>query len=163
VSPLKEEHLESILRRLDFLRTELQDIAKFRTMTQREYASDRDRRRSLERLVENVINAATDVAKIVLAARDLPIPESYRQSVEQMGVIGVLEPTLAGTVAEFTRLRHVLAHQYLDIRWQSLRNFIREAPPAMEEFLAAMEQFVSHARRELGASHGTQTGDTKPC
>lgn len=158
MSPLKEEHLESIIRRLDFLRTEVQDIPKFGAMTQREYMSDRDRRRNLERLVENVVNATTDIAKIILAARDLPIPESYRQSVEQLGVIGVLEPTLAGTVAEFTRLRNVLAHQYLDIRWQSLRNFIRDAPPAMEGFVAAIEQFVSDARRELAsASPGTET------
>lgn len=154
MSPLKQEHLESILRRLDFLSTEVQDIPKFRTMTQHEYVTDRDRRRNLERLVENVVNATTDMAKIVLAARDLPIPESYRQSVEQLGVIGVLEPTVAGTVAEFTRLRNVLAHQYLDIRWQSLRKFIREAPPALEEFLAAMGQFVSRARQELTGSFG---------
>lgn len=154
MSLLKREHLESILRRLDFLRTEVQDIPKFRTMTQREYVTDRDRRRNLERLVENVVNATADMAKIVLAARDLPIPESYRQSVEQLGVIGVLEPTVAGTVAEFTRLRNVLAHQYLDIRWQSLRKFIREAPPALEEFLAGMGQFVSRARQELTGSSG---------
>lgn len=47
VSPLKEEHLESILRRLDFLRTEVQDIAKFRTMTQRAAGILRSRRRVL--------------------------------------------------------------------------------------------------------------------
>jgi len=158
VSPLRDEHLESIIRRLDFLRTEVQDIPKFRMMAEREYVSDRDCRRNLERLVENVVNATTDIAKIVLAARDLPIPESYRQSVEQLGVIGVLEPTLAGTIAEFTRLRNVLAHQYLDIRWQSLRDFIREAPAVMGEFLAAMEQFVSQARRELDAGSGGERG-----
>ncbi len=151
MSPLKPEHLESIIRRLDLLRTEVQDLAKFRAMTQAEYVGKRDRRRNLERLVENVVNATTDVAKIVLAARDVPIPESYRQSVEQLGAIGVLEPTLAGMVAEFTRLRTVLAHQYLDIRWESLRNFIREAPAVMGGFLAAMEQFVADARREVAS------------
>lgn len=145
------EHLESLIRRLDFLRLETQDLPKFQAMTQQEYMNNRDRRRNLERLIENVVNASTDIAKIILAARDLPVPDSYRQALLQLGTAGIVEPDLAEKIAEMTRLRNVLAHQYLDIRWQSVRNFIREAPPVMERFLDRLEEFVASARHVLAS------------
>lgn len=136
------EQAESIMRRLDFLRIEAGDIARFVGMTQAEYNIDRDRRRSLERLVENIINACTDVAKTVLSSQDLPIPDTYRDAILQLGMSGVLEPTLAEEIAEMTRLRNVLAHQYLDIRWSVLRDFINEAPEAIQGFIKSIECFL---------------------
>lgn len=59
---LSPEQAESIMRRLDFLRVEIGDVAGFRGMTQDEYTENRDRRRSLERLAENVVNSTIDIA-----------------------------------------------------------------------------------------------------
>lgn len=143
---LSPEQVETVVRRLDFLRLEVQDIPRFESMTQAEYTVDRDRRRSLERLVENVVNAAADIAKVVLAAGDFPLPDTYRDAMLQLGIAGVLPPDLAGKLAEMTRLRNVLAHQYLDIRWASLQSFIREAPGTFRVFIDQVERLLEESQ-----------------
>lgn len=142
MSPLSPEQVESIVRRLDFMRTELQDVPKFSGMTQEDYLTDRDRRRSLERLAENVLNASIDIAKILLAAGDYPIPDTYRDALLQLGATGVLSRDLAEQVAELARLRNILAHQYLDIRWNSLKDFINAAPLVLRGFISRVERLV---------------------
>ena len=139
---LSAEQVDSIKRRLDFLSVEVGDIAKFRDMTQAEYLRDRDRRRSLERLAENVVNATLDIAKILLSAKDLPVPDTYRDIILELGAAGVLDSTLAQRLAETVRLRNILAHQYLDIRWGGLRDFIDKAPDIMNAFSATVERVL---------------------
>lgn len=143
---LSPEQLESIMRRLDFLRIEVGDIPRFSSMTQADYTLDRDRRRSLERLVENIVNANTDIAKIALSTQGLPVPDTYRDSMLQMGVAGLIEQELAERLAEMVRLRNILAHQYLDIRWEALRGFIRDGPAILQQFISAIEHLVGGNR-----------------
>lgn len=140
---LTPEQFESIQRRLDFLRVEAGDIPRFATMTQAEYVTNRDRRRSLERMVENILNAATDISKVVLTAMDLPAPDSYRQTMLQLGMSGLLPSATAAKLAEMTRLRNILAHEYLDIRWASLRAFLQEAPSVVNEFIQIIEHLLT--------------------
>lgn len=139
---LSSEQREIIVRRLDFLRLEVSDIPCFVGMTQAEYLENRDRRRSLERLAENVVNCSIDVAKILLSSRDLPIPDTYRDVVLQMGIAGFVDTAVAERLAEMTRLRNILAHQYLDIRWAGLCSFIEDAPMVMKEFTQSLERLL---------------------
>lgn len=149
---LSPEQVESIMRRLDFLRVEVGDIANFHGMTQAEYIENRDRRRSLERLAENVVNAVVDIAKIVLSSADLPVPDTYRDVVLQLGTAGILDACLAQKLAEMVRLRNVLAHQYLDIRWAGLQSFTNEAPVTVRQFGLDMDRLleVSRGRHSQG-------------
>ncbi|MBE3582723.1 MAG: DUF86 domain-containing protein [Limnochordaceae bacterium] len=140
---LTPEQFETIQRRLDILRVEAGDIPRFATMTQAEYVTNRDRRGSLERMVENILNAATDISKVVLTAMDLPAPDSYRQTMLQLGMSGLLPSATAAKLAEMTRLRNILAHEYLDIRWESLRAFLQEAPSVVNEFIQIIEHLLT--------------------
>lgn len=137
---LSPEMVEGILRRLDFLRVEAGDIAAFQEMTQSEYAENRDRRRSLERLAENVANAVADIAKILLTGSELPAPNTYRDIVLALATIGILDEPLAQKLGDMVRLRNIVAHDYLDIRWSSLRRFLDQAPAAIREFLACIDR-----------------------
>lgn len=140
VLTLKPEQIEGILRRLEFLRVESGDITSFTSMTQAEYAEDRNRRRNLERLAENIANSVVDITKIVLESSNLPAPSTYREIVLCLPALGVLDETLTQRLANMVRLRNIVAHEYLDIRWASLRRFIDEAPAAVKEFRASIER-----------------------
>jgi len=139
MSPLNGLQQESIMRRLEFIRAEMADLAQFQGMGQEDYHTDRNRRRNLERLAENTVNAALDVAKVVLAGESLPVPETYREVMLQLGQIGFLGNDLAAKMAEFARLRNVLAHQYLEIRWEMLSRFISEGEAMLKRFVEAAE------------------------
>ena len=105
-----------------------------------------NRRRSLERLAENVANSIVDIAKIVLESSELPAPNTYRDVVLTLPTLGVIDGPLAQRLGNMVRLR-IVAHEYLDIRWASLRRFIDDAPATVSEFTASIERLPGLASR----------------
>ncbi|MGQ9533282.1 MAG: type VII toxin-antitoxin system HepT family RNase toxin [Desulfotomaculales bacterium] len=140
--PLTPPQKESVIRRLAFMQVELADLEGYENLTYEVYLTDRHKRRDVERLVENLANAAIDIAKIVLAGEGLEIPTTYRELFGQLARYGLVSPALAGWLGEFSRLRNVLAHQYPDIKWERLKRAIDEGPAALKDFMAVMEGLV---------------------
>jgi len=137
VTPLKKDQKEDIVRRLDFIRIQMSDLRDMGTVTRERFAVDRGLQRNVERLAENVANAAIDVAKVLLAGEDIEMPNSYREIVLRLADLGILDPRLAAKVAEYAALRNILAHQYLDLRWERIRDFLETAGAIIPDFLSA--------------------------
>jgi len=135
---LKNDQKEDISRRIDFIETQLGDLKQFQTLDWQLYREDRDVQRNIERLVENVANAAIDIAKIVIAGEDVEMPNSYRDIILKLADIKVLDAGLAAEIAENAGLRNILAHQYLDIRWDRIKKFIQKAPQIFPKFIQSL-------------------------
>ncbi|MBU8914028.1 MAG: DUF86 domain-containing protein [Spirochaetales bacterium] len=131
-----------LLRSLDFLDEELADIGEFQDAGKQEYVRDRSFRRNLERWVENLVNATIDIAKTILASKRGRMPRTYRETVEALGAVDAFDPKVCDELAEFTRLRNMLAHEYLDLRFSRIRAFIDEAPALYESFMKSARDFV---------------------
>ena len=138
MTPLKKDQKEDIARRLDFIRVQISDLGKFMTLTWDIFARDRDLQRNVERLAENVANASIDIAKVLLVGEDVEMPNSYREIVLRLADLAVIDRDLAGKIAEYAALRNILAHQYLDFRWEKIRDFLDTAPANVPAFLAAV-------------------------
>jgi len=138
LTPLKKDQKEDIARRLDFIRVQISDLGKFMTLTWDIFARDRDLQRNVERLAENVANASIDIAKVLLVGEDVEMPNSYREIVLRLADLAVIDRDLAGKIAEYAALRNILAHQYLDFRWEKIRDFLDTAPANVPAFLAAV-------------------------
>jgi len=146
-----------LLRSLDFLEEELADIGEFqdagkqeyvrdrsfrRNAGKQEYVRDRSFRRNVERWVENLVNATIDIAKTVLASKRGRMPRTYRETVEALGAVDAFDPKVCDELAEFTRLRNMLAHEYLDLRFSRIRAFIDEAPALYESFMKSARDYM---------------------
>jgi uncharacterized protein YutE (UPF0331/DUF86 family) len=141
--PLGKEEQARLARIVEFLRTELADLHAFSSLRYAEYEADRHRRRSLERCIENIVNASLDIAKILLVGEGLPIPATYKEYFLQLSAIGdFLEESAAEDLARWTRLRNILAHEYLDIRWQRIREFLDSGWQSYETLLNATETYL---------------------
>ena len=118
-----------LVRIVDFLEDELADAAEFAALDLERYSTDRTFRRSVERWVENLVNASIDAAKIVLASERRPVPQTYRETLEQLGTVeGFRElGELPGRLAENTRVRNMLAHEYLDLRYTQVHEVVAGA------------------------------------
>lgn len=110
-------------RFLDFVGDELEDREGFRSLTLEEYRDNRGLRRNVERWAEMLINATIDIAKISLAAARRPAPQTYRQVLEELGSLEGFRD-LPADPARLAKLRNLLAHEYLDLRFTELRRFI---------------------------------------
>jgi uncharacterized protein YutE (UPF0331/DUF86 family) len=138
MTPLKKDQKEDIVRRLDFIRVQMSDLRDIGEVTRERFAVDRSLQRNVERLAENVANAAIDIAKVLLVGEDIEMPNSYREIVLRLADLSILERGLAVKVAEYAALRNILAHQYLDLRWERIRDFLDTSAAIVPDFLATV-------------------------
>lgn len=143
MTPLEQSQREGIIRRLEFVRVEMGDLEDYAGMDYQRYSRDRGARRIVERIAENVANACIDVAKIMLASEDSEVPETYREALLMLGKLGIVARDTSQAVAELARLRNVLAHQYLDLKWEAVERFIKTGPAVVEAFVEEVEGWLS--------------------
>lgn len=148
MAPITGDQVISIIRRLRFLATELEDLKAYGEMDYFQYQSDRKSRRDVERIIENLINTALDIAKILIAGEDLEVPETYRQAFIRLGEAGIIDKERALALAEKARTRNILAHQYLDIKWELIKDFLATGIANMEQFKKQVEQRLIACEKE---------------
>ncbi|BCV24253.1 MAG TPA: DUF86 domain-containing protein [Firmicutes bacterium] len=141
--PLEEATKHSLLRRLEFARSELNDLKEYTNLDYQTYSTQRVIRRNVERMIENICNALTDIGKIIIAQSDDEMPETYKEVFVRLGALGFIDQDVAAALAGATKLRNVLAHQYLDIKWQYIREFLVHDVKEAERFVAVVERWLS--------------------
>ncbi|MBI3600433.1 MAG: DUF86 domain-containing protein [Nitrospinae bacterium] len=136
-----------IKQHLDFLESEMKDWNDYSSLTWNEYSADRKKRREVERWIENLINSSIDMAKLVLYLKEISLPESYTKIVAALDLVEPFSPHGKG-LSKWVKLRNVITHEYLDIRWESIKDFIKEAKPLYEKFLGKPKEFIDKETRD---------------
>jgi len=131
-----------LLERVQFLGTEYQEIDEFKKMTFAEYRGDKVKRRNIERWTENIINATIDIAKIILASEKKGMPRTYEQALLNFGFFIRLKEEEADELSTFARLRNILAHEYLDITYGSIKKFINASPAIYQKIFNFLSEYI---------------------
>jgi uncharacterized protein YutE (UPF0331/DUF86 family) len=126
---LERETKTRLIKHTTFLEDELRDYENFKSLSQNEYNKERDKRRNVERWIENIINSSIDVAKIILASEKILLPDTYRESIAMLSLVPNFDKETIEYLTEWVRLRNIISHEYLDIRWNSINRFIHQAVP----------------------------------
>ena len=124
-----------LARITDFLESEVEDYRSFTELTKERYSSQSHVRRNVERFVENIVNSSIDAAKIILASQRLTIPQTYRETLHNLASIKNFPENIAEEIAGYSKLRNILAHDYLDIRYQQIVNFIKTSEPSYRKLI----------------------------
>lgn len=127
---------------MDFLSSEIADAGDFSSLTRESYLTDSGRRRNVERWIENIVNASIDIAKVLLASVQTRLPQTYREIFLNLGTLQDFDAETAENLSRFSRLRNILAPEYLDTRWARISAFIREAVPYYHRLLAYVSQIL---------------------
>ena len=135
--------IENIIRRFDFTKDEIEDLKLYKGLTYVSYNTDKITRRNVERMIENICNCILDIGKIILSQNNIQMPGSYRDVLHKLGEANIIDNDLAGEMAEIIGLRNILSHQYLDIKWQYISNFIEANLEKVELFLMQVEKIIS--------------------
>lgn len=130
--------------RIDFARQELGDLERYRELTWLQYQSDRDARRIVERIIENVANALLDISKILLSSLGQPTPGTYREIMLALAVAELASEDLAQDLATLAGLRNTLAHRYLDYKWEGVRWFLTKGIESVNRWLNRCEELAAH-------------------
>jgi len=140
---MREELKERLIRHLRFLEEELSDYPLFESLSWEEYSTNRSKRREVERWVENLVNSSIDIAKLILSLEEIEVPQTYRAIVSLLGSVEGFDKRNTEELARYVRLRNVIAHEYLDVKWNSIRRFILQSE-------ALYGRLVDEVRKYLG-------------
>jgi len=139
---MREELKQKLLKHINFVEAEIGDYPKFKTLTWKEYSDDRDKRRNVERWTENIINSSIDIAKAILILEGKNLPDNYKEIVLAVSTIKELEIDSADQLSRWVKFRNILAHEYLDIKWTSIKKFIAETEPLYRTFLDKAKEYL---------------------
>ena len=129
LSPIDDARIKRIIR---FVNDELEDRESFANVTLERYSSERDLRRNLDRWVETLINSAIDIGKIVLSSERRSAPQTYGQILLELESIPAFAP-IKNRLAPFASLRNILAHEYLDLRFGRVVEFVKNGADSVGE------------------------------
>lgn len=141
--PLNKEDRERLIKHIDFLESELGDYPTFRKLSWKTYQESKVDRRNVERWIENIVNSSIDIAKIILVSLRKPIPETYRDTLLKLSTTEYFNEDFGRQIAKWAKLRNIVAHQYLDIRWNSIKRFIVESEPSYINLIKGTQKILS--------------------
>ena len=146
---LNKEHKYRLIRYVTFLETEIEDYGLFNGMTREDYIQNRSKRRDVERWIENQINSVVDIAKVILTAEDLPVPDTYREIVANLSILPAFRKETVEALARWVRLRNIISHEYLDVKWDSIKKIILDGYGLFYDFLNATNDYLTSKENEM--------------
>lgn len=142
---LNPEEKENIRRYLDFLEDEFEQISEIKQISWKDYEDDKFKRKIIERWAENLVMSALDISKIVLASDKRMIPQSYKGVLKVFAGLYInSDEQFAERFSEFAKLRNIVAHEYLDIKWGKIQKFIKEAGELYPEFIKKIKELLEN-------------------
>lgn len=140
---MRKEDRERLIRLLDYLESEVDEFAMFSDLTWEIYQKDKVKRRNVERWIENIVMSATDLVKVLLASENRPIPDSYKEILYNVGLIADFDEEFGKRLSRWAGLRNIVAHEYLDIRWKNIKEFIGESEPVFRQLINGMKKILA--------------------
>lgn len=137
---LPEEKVR-ILRYLKFLEDEFSQIREIKKIDWLNYQEDAFKRKIIERWVENLVVVSLDIAKIVLASKKRNIPSTYKETLKIFSSLELKLPLKeAKEFSDFTKLRNIIVHEYLDIKWKKIKDFLSKAERLYPKFIGKIKK-----------------------
>jgi len=82
-----------------------------------------------------------DIAKIILAAEGRDVPQTYKETLRSLAAL-YFDSSFTGAFASYADLRNLIAHEYLDYRWESIHKFIASAETIYPRLIEKIKTFV---------------------
>lgn len=133
---------DQVGRRLRSLTDALGELEALRGVTVERLAAEPLTRAAAERLVQVVVDLATDVNGHVSVAVHGAAPQTGRESFETAATAGALDADLAERLAPAAGLRNVLVHRYTDIRPDLVAAAVPEVLDGFAEYVRQVAAFL---------------------
>jgi uncharacterized protein YutE (UPF0331/DUF86 family) len=131
-----------VRRKLVAITRDLTDLAPIAELTLAEYSAERLRRKAVERLLQEVVEAAVDVNLHVLRTLSVELPGDYYTTFLAVGRHGVIPEELAGRLAPAAGLRNRLVHEYDEIDDGLVLAAVRRSCTDFGAYILALEAYL---------------------
>ncbi len=117
---------EILHRKLKKLNGYLKEIESFQNISFEEYMEDFQNRRTVERLIQLIVDVAVDINSHTLVDEGHMPPDDAFDSFIQVGKKGILDKKFAEEIAPSTGERNIIIHEYEKIDDGIVYNSIKE-------------------------------------
>ena len=139
---MNKEPLFRLTKHITFFEAELKDYEKFESLSWNEYNQERSKRRDVERWIENIVNSSIDIAKIILSVEGITLADTYKETMVLLSLVPGFDKNEVESLSDWVKLRNIISHEYLDIRWSSIKKFVSETKPLYERFLNRLRKYI---------------------
>jgi uncharacterized protein YutE (UPF0331/DUF86 family) len=137
---------EIIRRKLIKISEYLQELARLEDISYSDYISDFKHKRSVERLIQLVVDVAVDINAHILVDEGFAPPQDAFGSFIKAGQIGVLPSSFAEAIAPATGERNIIVQKYEEIDDALVYDSIKETLKMFNEYREYCLAFL--AKRE---------------
>jgi len=149
-----------IRRKLGALLQHLNELEPLAQIALANYEKDPIRRHAAEKLIELIVEYATDINRAILDGLGKLPPQTYYNTFSEVANLGIIPASIMPRLASATGLRNRLVHRYEDIDNETvyyslkplLRNYRRYAR-LIEEYLQAEESKGKRERKKRQTSN----------
>lgn len=134
-----------IARKLVILKGYLEELEFFKDISLEEYKKDYVKKRAVERLLQLIVEVASDISSYVLVESGKAAPKDYYDSFVRAPEVGLLSQALVEKLIPSAGLRNRLVHEYGDVRDDIV---FKSIPGALQDYTT----FVSEVHAFLKAS-----------
>jgi len=127
---------------IDFAKGEIKDLQNYCNLEYKSYFDDKNLRRLVEKIIENITNATIDVFKIIINENGLKMPDSYAEIMSEGSSVYKLPENQLKDLIQVAKLRNILAHDYLDIKWEKINKFLKEQQETIKIVIALTEEIL---------------------
>lgn len=128
-----------VRRKLERIATNLEDLSAVADLSLDAYRSDRFRRKGVERMLQETVEAAVDTNAHLLRASGGAPPADYYESFIRLGRAGILDEELAEALAPSAGLRNRLVHEYDEIDDSIVLRAVGEALRLFPRYISSIE------------------------
>ena len=70
------------------------------------------------------------------------MPKTYEEALRNFGILAGLDEEDSRKFSRFANLRNILAHEYLEILYERLKNFIEGFPPLSKKITDFLNKYI---------------------
>lgn len=135
---------ELVESKLDRIRQYLRELEPYPKMDFDAYLNNNEHYRTVERLLQLLVDAAVEINAHLLMESGQAAPEDYFTSFTRLATIGVLDSVFAERIAASTGLRNRLVHDYADVNaltvFESIPDALRDYGAYISRILAFLDR-----------------------
>ncbi|MBI5024329.1 MAG: DUF86 domain-containing protein [Candidatus Omnitrophica bacterium] len=138
-----------VYRKLARLNTYLERLDPVAKKSLKVYLSEDYLRFSTERLIQLVVECATDINNHVVVETQNRPPEDYRTSFVKAAEVGLITLELAKKIQGSAGMRNILVHEYMDIDHTMVFAAVPKTLKYYRQYLKQVNRFLEKAERRI--------------
>lgn len=139
--------IDLLRRKLSRLNMYLEKLKPVSERSLEEYKTDTYLKYSAERLIQLVVECASDVNNhVVVEKRNRP-PEDYSSSFIKAAEAGLISMDLAERIKYSGGMKNILVHEYMDVDDEKVYKTIPVAIKDYKEYIKQVDEFIDNLKK----------------